>query len=285
MVMDLKSFKQFSHYQPLSHHTQIHYVDSQHPAAPPTIAFHGNPTWSFFYRSLLKLPSIRLIAYDHLGMGLSDKPVDFTYQLNNHITVAEQFIDRLSLDTKINLIVHDWGGPIGLGWALKNRDRIHKIVICNTAAFYVNDIPKRIHWLKTPVIGKWIMTQLNGFAGPATIMAVHHKLSKSAKEGLLAPYQQSLDRMGIASFVEDIPTGPRHPSYQTIQDIAQGLSSLQVPILLLWGMRDFCFHPGFLQRFSTLFPTAQVAPLYDAGHYLFEDAPEQCVAQIAQFLS
>jgi len=150
---------------------KIHYVDEG--SGHPIIMVHGNPTWSFFYRNLIigLRSTHRCIAPDHIGCGLSEKPQNYPYLLQNHINNLTTLVERLNLQ-KFHLIVHDWGGPIGLGMAQKFPEKIGKITILNTAAWPSHQIPKRISLCKKPFLGPFLIRGLNAFAHSATSMAV-----------------------------------------------------------------------------------------------------------------
>ncbi len=261
----------------------LHYIDEGQ--GDPVVMLHGNPTWSFYYRNIIRelKKRHRAIAVDHIGSGLSGKPENYPYRLENHIDNLSQLIKHLDLNN-ITLIVHDWGGAIGFGWAVQHLDRVKKIVITNTAAFLSQDIPKRISILRTPLLGEKAMRHLNLFAWPATFMATQKGLSPLVKKGLLAPYKNYRTRIGIARFVQDIPLKKSHPSYNCLANIERQLKNISCPILILWGMKDFCFHSKFLDRWQEIYPKAKVHRFEEAGHYLFEDDLDASIAQIVQFV-
>ncbi len=270
---------------------KLHYIDEGKESSPgeAIVMLHGNPTWSFFYRNLAKYFSgknHRVIVPDHLGCGLSDKPQDYNYTLNNHILNVESLVAKLKL-TKITLIVHDWGGAIGMGLATRHPELISKIIVMNTAAFKSLEIPFRINILRNPV-GEWFIRSFNGFAGPATSMAVTKKLSPLVKKGFLLPYDNFNSRIATAKFVRDIPMDKNHPSYMTlstIEDELKTLNSLKVPVLVLWGEKDFCFTMNFQKKWLEFFPNAKVKTFKDAGHYLLEDKTAEVILEIENFLT
>ena len=138
------------------------------------------------------------------------------------------------------------------------------------------------------MLGPLAVQGLNAFARAALWMAVerHERMTPQVRAGLLAPYDSWGHRLAIQRFVDDIPLGPRHPSYATLLAIEQGLPSLAGrPWQFIWGMRDWCFTPAFLQRFLDFFPQAEVHRLADAGHYVVEDAYEQIGPLVEQFLT
>ena len=230
----------------------------------------------------------RVIAIDHIGCGLSDKPspADYSYRLAQRIADLNQFIEKLDL-RQITLVAHDWGGGIGMGAAVAAPERFARFVLMNTAAFRAERCPWQIRLCHAPILGQVAIQGLNLFARAATRMTVckPERMTPAVKAGYLAPYDSWAHRVAVYRFVLDIPLRPSHPSYQTLAQIEQGLAKFrQHPVCLIWGMRDWCFSPWFLERFRDFFPQAEVHRLEDAGHYLVEDAHEQIVPLMEQFL-
>jgi haloalkane dehalogenase len=275
-----------------SHHFEvgghrIHYVDEG--AGPPLLFVHGNPTWSFHWRNLLTAfrDRYRVVAIDHLGCGLSDKPQDWPYRLGGHIANLQALIERLDL-RNITLLAQDWGGAIGLGAAVAMPDRFGRFVLFNTGAFHGGRMPVRIGVCRIPVLGPLAVRGGNAFARAALQMTMRHpeRLTPEIRAGILAPYGNWHDRVAIQRFVEDIPLAPSHCSYETLSAIERGLPALSSrPVQLIWGLRDWCFTPWFLERFEQVFPQAEVHRLADAGHWVVEDAHEQIVPLVTQFLA
>jgi len=265
---------------------RMHYVD-EGQGDEAVLMLHGNPTWSFFYRDVVKALSgqIRCIVPDHVGMGLSDKPQDYRYELEQRIADIGALVDALDLK-RVHLIVHDWGGAIGFGWARRNPAKVGRIVITNTAAFPDANIPLRIAACRIPLLGPLIVRGLNGFAWPAVSMAVAKPLAPAVRAGFLEPYGSWADRVAVNAFVRDIPMNAAHPSYAEIVAIHDSLSQFRDrKILVAWGEQDFCFTPHFLARWLEIFPEAEVAREAEAGHYLLEDAGERLVPRITRFAS
>jgi pimeloyl-ACP methyl ester carboxylesterase len=258
-------------------------------AAAPTLLFvHGNPTWSFAWRRLIRelRGEYRCVAVDHIGCGLSDKPQDYDYTLARHIENLSRLIEQLDL-RNVTLIAHDWGGCIGMGAAGRLPERFSRFVLMNTAAFRSTRIPWRIAVCRVPVLGAIGVRGFNLFARAALWMAVSDRshLSAAARRGLLAPYDSWGHRIAIHRFVQDIPLKPSHPSYETLRQVEESLSQFRAsPMLLVWGMQDWCFTPEFLQEWEQRFPTAEVHRLAGASHYVFEDAPDEVPARIRGFL-
>jgi haloalkane dehalogenase len=256
---------------------RMHFVDEGPRDAPPLLMLHGNPTWSFFYRRLVRVfrGELRAVAPDHIGCGLSDKPQDWRYTLEAHVDNVERLVLALDL-TGITLVLHDWGGAIGMGLAQRQPRRIARLVILNTAAFASERMPLRIRVCRAPILGEFLVRRLNAFAGLAPRMALAdpRKLSEIAREGLLLPYDSYANRVAIHAFVRDIPMSPRHPSFATLRAIEDGLALFRDrPACIVWGERDWCFDARFLEAWRARFPEAEVHALADTGHYILEESP------------
>jgi pimeloyl-ACP methyl ester carboxylesterase len=269
--------------------SQLHFIDQQESAAASetVLMVHGNPTWSFYWRRLIGSLSAknRVIAVDHLGCGLSDKPEDYDYCLKNHIDNLCHLIDQLDLNN-VTLMAHDWGGAIGLGALLTRRKKFKQIILFNTAAFPPPYIPFRIRVCRWPLVGKIGVQGFNMFARAATFMATERKggLPKTTADGFLFPYDSWQHRIAIYQFVKDIPLSPRHRTWAELERIEAGLAELsELPIMLMWGMKDWCFRPECLQRFRQHWPAATVHEIADAGHYVVEDAADEVERRVSQF--
>jgi len=251
------------------------------------LMLHGNPTWSYYYRHLVKTlaPTLRCIVPDHIGMGASDKPPDYDYTLATRIADLEALVASCEL-RRIHLVVHDWGGAIGFGFAARHPQLIGRLVILNTAAFAADRIPARIAICKLPFIGPLLVRGANGFAWPATWMAMHRRsLTADEKRGYLWPYGSWANRVAVSAFVRDIPMRPSHPTWSSLQAVEHALGQFRDrPILISWGGRDFCFNDHFLDRWREIFPQAGVHRIADAGHYVLDDAREEIIPRISQFL-
>lgn len=275
-------------YQALNDGFRLHYVDTG--SGDAVVLLHGNPSWSFLYRDVIAALQAdwRVLAPDHLGCGLSDKPPQAAYTLAQHIrNLEELLLDRLGLQ-RLHLVVHDWGGAIGMGFAVRHPQAVGRLVVLNTAAFHLPRCPWRIRVCRWPALGPLLVRGCNAFARGALAMAIRHRerCTPAVRAGYLAPYGTWASRLALLRFVQDIPLTPRHPSWPTLTDLEARLPSLrQHPMLICWGMRDFCFTPHFLSRWQQLFPHARVHTFPDAGHYLLEDAGERVVPLIQSFLA
>lgn len=261
---------------------RMSYIDQG--TGPVIVALHGNPTWSFYYRNLINELSKthRVIVPDHLGMGLSDRPNDYPYTLKSHTENLRDLLDSLGID-RLSLVVHDWGGAIGMTYATQYPSTIDKVVLTNTAAFTSQVIPQRINILRGKRIGETLVRGLNAFALPAVYMASSKGLSHEVKQGYLYPYKSWQERIGIARFVQDIPMEKDHQTYELLQKTEELLPSVKGEKLIVWGRKDFCFNDHFLNRWKEIYPEARVCVFEDAGHYVLEDAREEAIAEIKKF--
>jgi cis-3-alkyl-4-acyloxetan-2-one decarboxylase len=257
--------------------------------SPCIVAVHGNPTWSFYYRSLVRAmrATHRVLAVDHIGCGLSDKPEAYPYCLQTHTDTLVEWIEALDL-RNIVMVVHDWGGAIGLGAATRCLDRMSGLVVLNTAAFPPPYVPWRIAVLRTPGIGTWAIRRWNAFARAATFMTIERipALDPAVREGLLHPYDSYSNRVGVDAFVRDIPLTRSHSTYGVLEELESRLPSLEkLPIHLVWGMKDWCFRPECLRRFQSIWSMATTVELGDVGHYVMEDAPEAVLAEVRKLVT
>lgn len=268
---------------------RLHYVDegTEHAGRGTLLFVHGNPTWSFHWRHLIGGLSdrYRTIAPDHLGCGLSDKPPQ-AFRLADHIEHLVSLVDALELE-RVTLVAQDWGGAIGLGTLLERPQRFERIVLFNTGAFPPWYIPQRIALCRVPVLGRIAVQGGNAFARAALRMTLNRRqrLDPAVEAGCLAPYDTWDHRLQIYEFVADIPMRESHPTWQTLADIEQGLPTLaHLPKMLVWGMSDWCFRPDCLEKFLSYWPQAEVHRLGDVGHWVVEDAPEEALSLMEQFL-
>jgi cis-3-alkyl-4-acyloxetan-2-one decarboxylase len=270
---------------------RYHYIDEG--SGDPIVMLHGNPTWSFYYRRLIHAlsPRYRTIAPDHIGCGLSEKPAshEYDYTLSSRVADFGRFLDHLDVKENITLVLHDWGGMIGMAWAVRNPERISRIVLMNTAAFFPpsgKSLPIRLRvirdmkWLSTPAV-----LGLNLFAGSALYMAVNKPLSPEVKSGLIAPYNSWKNRIATLQFVLDIPIRKTDPAFSLVKSVENRLPSLNhIPFLICWGAHDFVFDIDYFNEWRQRFPRAQIHLFQDAGHYVLEDAPERVTGLVKRFM-
>ena len=265
---------------------RYHYLDEG--SGENLLMLHGNPTWSFYYRNLILglKGSYRCVVPDHMGMGKSDKPQDYPYTLSRHIDNLEKLADHLELDD-ITLVVHDWGGAIGMGFAVRHPERIRRLVIFNTAAFLSSEIPLGLSLCRIPGFGAIAIRGFNVFARGAIRWACvkQERMTEEVRAGYLAPYDNFANRVANLRFVQDIPISPDSPSYSVIQHIEDNLKLFREhPVQIIWGAHDFVFNDHFLKRWQEIFPQAEVHRMEDAGHYVVEDAHERILPLLYEFL-
>jgi haloalkane dehalogenase len=230
---------------------------------------------------------------DHIGMGLSDKPDDrhhdYTYTLARRVRDLEALLDRLGVDAGITLIGHDWGGMIGLAYAVRHLERVERIVVFNTAAFHLPEgkqFPWQLGLVRVPWLGAVLVRGLNGFCRSATrTCVVRRRMPAKVRKAYMAPYSSWRNRLAVLRFVQDIPLRPGDRAYDLVTEVQDNLSRFSsTPTLICWGMKDFIFDSDILDRWIEIWPHAEVHRFEDAGHYLLEDAGEEVAAIVRRFL-
>ena len=286
------------HLYPFSSHyletrgLRLHYLDEGPPDAPPVLMLHGNPTWSFYYRNLVRSlrKNHRCIVPDHIGCGLSDKPGDenYDYRLASRIEDVDSLIRHLDLSEPINLVVHDWGGMIGFAWAVQNPERIAKLVILNTAAFPLPEekrMPPALSLVRDLKIGEYLVLRFNAFSGIAAKVAFKKPVSKEIRQAYTLPYDSPANRIATARFVQDIPLSENDPGFDILLKTAEHLHLLEnKPCLIAWGEKDFVFDKTFLKRWLDYYPEAEIHRYPDCGHYILEDGGPELIDAITNFI-
>lgn len=269
----------------------LHYLDEGR--GDPILMLHGNPTWSFFFRELVKglSPGYRCIVPDHIGCGLSAKPGvnRYDYRLQSRVRDLSQFMAHLNPARPVTLVLHDWGGAIGMTYAVSHPERIRRLVLLNTAAFFPpggKTIPARLRVIRNfPALATFLVQGLNLFSVTALYLAAAKRLPADVRAGLTAPYNSWHNRIATLKFVQDIPSAPGDPSYSLLAETADRLHRLaHLPTLICWGERDAVFDGDYLAEWRRRFPRAQVCSMPDAGHYILEDNAPQVLAEIQTFL-
>lgn len=267
------------------------YVDEG--SGRPVVLVHGNPSWSFAFRSLverLALAGYRAVAPDHIGMGRSAKPARTTYPhtLARRVADFTEFMAEVVPDGPVTLVVHDWGGAIALAWAVGRPERVERLVLLNTAAFPLpagKDLPLLLRATRTP-LGALAVRHANAFAVGATILGVRRRMPAPVRRGYLAPYDRASRRVAILEFVRDIPVSAGDPAFGLLRETEQQLAIFRDrPVLICWGMRDFVLDEQILRRWEEIYPDAQVHRFADAGHYVLEDAAEAIGELVVDFLA
>jgi pimeloyl-ACP methyl ester carboxylesterase len=273
------------------------YLDEGPRDGEVIVMLHGNPSWSYYWRHLVVglRDRYRCIVPDHVGMGLSDRPDDaasasprYDYTLQSRIDDLDALLLHLGITGPVTLAVHDWGGMIGFGWALRDPSRVKRLVITNTAAFPLpaaKRFPKRLAMGRDSKLGGWLIRRFNLFARGAAWMGTTRALPKAVREAYAGVYDGWGNAISTLRFMQDIPLGEGDRAWALLKaSEAQLPSYADRPAFIAWGLRDFVFDRHFLDGFRTALPQAQVHAFEGAGHYVLEDRHELLVPQIRAFL-
>ncbi len=257
-----------------------HLLDNQVADAHLTlVCVHGNPSWSFLWRSLLaEAPAgVRVVAVDQLDMGFSER-TGLVRRLADRIADLTALTDHLEITGPVVTVAHDWGGPISLGWAQAERrrdaDRVKGVVLMNTAVHQPegSPAPTLIRAARTRGVLKPVTVTSSTFLRGAFEMS-RPRLAPEVRDGFMAPYRTADRRQAIADFVEDIPLDPTHPSHATLAGVAAGLEDFAaVPALLVWGPSDQVFSDLYLHDLEARLPHAQVHRVVGASHFVQEES-------------
>jgi pimeloyl-ACP methyl ester carboxylesterase len=275
---------------------RLHYLDEGPPGGQDEVVVmvHGNPTWSFYDRHLvLALRSrFRVIVPDHIGMGFSDKPADsrYAYVLQSRIEDLDALLAAVASGARVTLVLHDWGGMIGMGWAARHASLVSRIVLLNTAAFHLPaamQVPLALRAVRDTPMGSLMVRGLNAFARTAALVGCKRKkLSGELRDAYCEPYDSWANRIGTLRFVQDIPLRPSDASHALVGSIEAGLPKFAaIPVLICWGDRDFVFTPEVLQEWIRRWPQARVHRFADCGHYVLEDAFDEIAGLVSEFLA
>jgi len=271
---------------------EMHYVDEG--SGPPILFVHGTPTNSYEYRHLIAALSkrFRCIAPDHLGFGVSSRPQSFAYTPEAHAAVLKEFVERLDL-RDLTLVVHDFGGPIALPLAVGNGEwgvgsddsRVTRVVILNSWAWPLDDDPQMARGAK--FIGGAAGRLLYRYANASLRLIMpsaygdKKKLTRAIHRRYLDVFRDRDARVLVLHALARALLGSR-AHYQALLDRIERLRD--VPVLIVWGMKDSAFQPYQLERWQRLLPTAQVAKIEGAGHWPHEEEPGRVIAAIEGFL-
>ncbi len=260
----------------------LHYVD--HGNGSPIVMVHGNPVWSFVYRHLIAglADRYRCIAVDHIGFGLSDKPRRWSYHPPDHARNLDTFLEALDLED-VTLVVQDWGGPIGLSWALDHPERVSRLVILNTWMWSVRGdfhFETFSRFFGTPA-GRFLILRFNFFVRILMPMMFRGILPKPIRRHYVQPLSRPEDRKGCWTFPEQILGADAW-----LRDLWSRRQAIaEKPALILWGLKDIAFRKQELHRWMQIFPDAGVIRYPDAGHFVQEDIGPDLCPVIEEFLS
>lgn len=267
---------------------RLHYVDEGPRDSSPLLFLHGNPTWSYVWRrpiASLAAQGHRCVALDHMGFGRSSKPPHLSaYSLRRHIDNAIALIESLDL-RDATLVAHDWGGPIGLGAMLERTDRFSRLVLLNTWAWELPSfLPPFLRELRNEGMGEILILAGNLSVESIPSGMAQRDIDPVMMDAYRAPFPDYWSRAGMLAFHRDIPLTERDRSAALMASIHEGLTSLNVPVKLIWGMRDPVFQPVFLDQWRELYPQAETLELPEASHFVVEDDPDRVIGAIEQFL-
>jgi haloalkane dehalogenase len=263
---------------------ELHYVDEG--SGPPILFVHGTPTSSYEYRHLIAAlsPRFRCIAPDHLGFGQSSRPSSFAYTPEAHAGVLNEFVERLGLN-EATLVVHDFGGPIGLPLALGPNARAKRLIVMNTWAWPLDDDPGMARGAKFigGPIGRFLYRYAN--ASLRLIMPSAYgdrkKLTPEIHRRYLDVFRDRDARVLVLHALAKSLLGSR-AHYQSLLDRLDTLE--RIPVLIVWGMKDSAFKPYQLERWRQLLPHATVEEIESAGHWPHEEEPARVADAIRRFL-
>lgn len=258
----------------------VHYIDEGE--GPVLLLLHGNPTWSFLYRHMVGVLSqqYRCIALDYPGFGLSSPRAGYSFLPREHSDVVEKFVTKLGLDD-IRLMVQDWGGPIGLGFAGRRPELIHSLIIGNTWAWPAQEVKHlaRFSHIAGNAVSRWLIRRFNAFVVILVPAGVNRTLTPAEKAAYRGPFPTPASRLPTAIFPREILA-----SSDYLAEVEAGLERLRdKPVLLVWGEADPGFQESERKRFERHFPNSHTVGLPVAKHFIQENAPEQICREILAF--
>jgi pimeloyl-ACP methyl ester carboxylesterase len=270
---------------------RLHVVDEG--SGDPVVMLHGNPTSSHLWRRFVPAlveAGYRAVAPDQLGFGRSEKPSDpRAYSYERHVRHFAAVMDELRLDD-VTLVVHDWGGPIALAWAVEHPDRVRRLIVLNTVGWPPPSgrrLSLGYRVLAAPVVGDVLVRGAHAVVRYALLRAlVTRPIPRQDRASYVEAHPSWASRAGILAAIRDSAEVVRGgPARDRLARVGARLDRLAVkPTLIVWGMRDPILKPSLLWRWRDRFPHAEVHELHDAGHFLQEDAHERVVPLIVEFL-
>jgi pimeloyl-ACP methyl ester carboxylesterase len=260
----------------------MHYVDEGH--GQPIVFVHGTPGWSFEFRKIILhfSKTHRCIAPDHIGFGLSDKPAQYNYDIRVHCNNLEAFINSLNL-SNITLVVHDFGGPIGITYALRNPTRVNRIVVMNSWLWDFSAEPafrSFRRFLDSPLL-PILYKRLNFSARVMMPMSFGEKnLSGRLRKQFTKPFRNPSERLGCVAFAKSL--GKDQQWFEHLWERTHRLSD--IPFTFIWGMKDKFVSESFLTKFQTGFPGSTTVKLPGCGHFPQEEEPQAVIDAIERSL-
>jgi cis-3-alkyl-4-acyloxetan-2-one decarboxylase len=267
----------------------MHFIDEGE--GEPLLFLHGDPTWGYLWRKIVAPLSgkNRCIVPDQMGMGKSGNPREPNpYRLRHHAANLEGLLLGLDL-WNLTLVLHDWGGPVGLDVAARHRSRIKRLILMNTWAFAPwpgGPLPRLLNIIRSARGEKFVLEK-DGYVEPALMGTTYHaeKITPAVLAAYRAPFPTPESRLALLCWSRDIPVEEGDPSYADMRRIENSLPEFaEIPTLLIWGMRDPVLPPPVLKMWQEKLPNAATVGIEDASHFLQEDAPERILASIEDFL-
>ena len=266
---------------------RLHYVDEG--SGPPILLVHGQPTWSYLYRKMIRplvAAGYRCIAPDLMGFGLSDKPTDESaYTLGKHVELVTGLVEKLQL-AGVTIVGQDWGGPVGLRYAIDHQDNVRSLVILNTRV-KITPVPLLFTFVfRNGGFSSFLVRRLDLFRKIIFRRGwpFRRPLEGGVMEQYKMPHPTAASRAGIAAFPKMIPGNDRHPNAAYISQIDSVLRNWDVPVLVMFSDGDIAFKPTEGQRIAEMVPDGRFQVVRNAGHYLQEDAGEEIAQRMVTFL-
>ena len=271
---------------------RMSYLDEGPRDAPVIVMLHGNPSWSYYWRRLVLglRDRYRCIVPDHVGMGRSDRPDDahYHYTLASRVEDLATLLDAIGIAGPVTLAVHDWGGMIGMGWALAHPAQVERLVILNTALFPLpaaKPMPWQLSLGRDSRVGGFLIRAFNLFARGAAWLGTGQRLPAAVRRAYIAPYAGWNNARATLRFMQDIPLREGDPAWPLVAEAGARLHEFaDRPAFVAWGLRDFVFDRHCLDACLAALPEAEVHRFLDAGHYVLEDEHAVLVPGIRAFL-
>lgn len=257
---------------------RLHYVDEGQ--GPVLLLMHACPLWAFSFREVIRTFSsdYRVIALDQMGFGLSDKPADFDYRLEMHADHLEMFVHSLGL-TDITLIMHGRGSTIGMAYAVRNPDNIRAFVTLNAMGFTGFFLPLRLQVCRLPWLGAKIVLGLD------LLTREFRRYPEAVRDAYSLPFPDRASKISLVRFIEDIPCVPEDDSAQSMLEVETSLWMLrEKPASIIWAGKDWLYTKRSFRAWTKYFPEAEVHMIENAGRYIQEDAPDELISLLRDFL-
>ena len=271
---------------------RLHYLDEG--SGPPILMVHGQPTWSYLYRKMippLVAAGYRCVVPDLMGFGLSDKPPDESaYSLQRHVELVTGLVEKLTLQG-VTIVGQDWGGPIGLRYAIEHQDNIDALVILNTLVRTPPSDLRTMHMrimikvlFQNGAFSSFLIRRLDLFRRMMYRIGFKMSSDPQVMKQYLMPHPTAASRAGVAAFPKMLPLSAAHPNAQYINEIEETLVKWDVPVQVMFSDKDMIFKVAEGQRIASMVPNGRFQVVRNAGHYLQEDAGAEIAERMVTFL-